>query len=200
MDKDNEVVEKKGRRTIYDWVQLKHEFLTGDWRSVREFQKSKGLTNKTSRKYRGWVREREEYKGKIVEAQTKRAIQKEVEDVSDVRARQARLSRFMQMKGAEKLKEVESKDLTPDDARKLVVTGMQEERRALGIEGVPGQGGGTFNQININAKTNFDKLIETLDYEGLIKFIANIKRERTRRTIQQDVEGGAGEIQEGETV
>ena len=192
-----EKIIKLGRKVV-DWAKLKYDFMNEPDITLTEFLKKRGMSinnNKTL----GWVTERTENQKKRVEELAKKEIQKGIDGVSEVRQRQAFLARFLQMKGAEKLKDVKPGDISEDDARKLAVTGMQEERRALGMEN-NGSQGGTFTQVNINAKTNFDKLIESLDYEGLLKFIADIKRERARRTIQQNADNKSGQVQEGEIV
>ena len=189
---------RRTRQTIFDWDKIKQEFLTGNWRSLKEFKRSKGIKDTTVLKFRGWVKEREIHQKQLVEDSAKKTLQKEIEAVSDIRLRQVRLSRFIQMKGAEKLRNAKTEEISIDDARKLVVTGMQEERKALGID--ESGSGNSFTQVNINGRTNFDKLIEGLDYEGLLQFIAKIKRERTRRAIQQTNVDSTGKVQDGEIV
>ncbi len=57
---------------------------------------------------------------------------------------------------AEALKAVnDPAKINVEDARKLVVSGMEQERRALGIEGGATQ---NLTQINIGPKTSVDKL------------------------------------------
>jgi hypothetical protein len=82
----------------------------------------------------------------------------------------------MQLKGMAKLKDLNPTNV--DEARKLVVSGLQEERRALGMEGAGGQ---SLTQVNIYPKTNLDKIIEKLDYAGILQLIADVKRTRARK-------------------
>lgn len=198
IEAEDESWRNKPKRRVYDWEKLKHEFMTGNWPSLVEFQRQKGLKNTSNAKFRGWVREREEFQKKMTEEVAKKAIQREMDEAADVRIRQARLSRFLQAKGAEKLKNAKQEDISIEEARKLTITGMEQERKALGLDG--NNGGGNYTQVNINSRTNFDKLIEGLDYEGLLEFIAKIKRERTRRTLQEGVIDSTGEIQDGEVI
>jgi len=181
----------------YDWVKLKQEWMLGDDLSVNAFIKRKNIT--APKDYLvGWAGEKEEYKKKMMERSLAEVAKQEVEDITKVRERQARLAKFLQLKGAEKLKNMDIE--TVEDARKLVVSGLQEERRALGMEGAGATPHNTFNQINIGPKLNIDKLLDTLDYEGILNLIADLKRERARRSIQPSTAQGAGEIQEGEVV
>lgn len=188
---------KRGRRVV-NWAKLKYDFMNEADVTLTDFLKKRGL-NINNNTTGGWVTERTEAQKKRVEQLAKKEMQKGIDVVSEIRQRQANLARFLQMKGAEKLKDVMASDITVDDARKLAVTGMQEERKALGMDSNGAQGN-SFTQVNINAKTNFDKLIESLDYEGLLRFIADIKRERARRTIQQNADNKPGQTEEGTVI
>lgn len=190
---------KNSGKRLYNWEKMKREFFMGDYLTLKDFLEEKGLNNYKNPKYNGWVRERIEFQKKLTEDAAKKAIQKEMDDTVEVRIRQARLARFLQAKGAEKLKNVKPDDLSVKDASKLVIDGMEQEREALGVNAKV-TNNNTFNQLNIGGKTNFDKLIEGLDYEGVLRFIAEIKRERTKRTLPEGVDGGTGEVPDGEVV
>jgi len=83
----------------------------------------------------------------------------------------------MQDKGEKALGGLDVKAV--DDARKLILTGMEQERAALRV----GKGGAkSLTQVNVNLpKTRFDELVNDQDFEGLLRFITDIRRERTRR-------------------
>ncbi len=184
----------------YDWAKLKAEFFGSDALSVAQFLRDKGMDKvKINRSYTlGWLVERDKMKNESLTAASKKTINEETEDLMTARLRQARLSRYLQMRGAEALKAVgDPKTIGIDDARKLVVSGMEQERRALGIEG-----GGTQNltQINIGPKTSVDKLLAGLNYEGILRLLAELRRERSSRSGGQIAGGSSDKVSEGEII
>ena len=182
-------------RNKYDWISLKIEFMAGNWLSVSEFLRSKGFKAIPWTQVGGWSEEKRALKEKTLEATKEKIIEEDVRDINAIRLRQARLARFLQLKGIEAVKDQPITNI--EDARKFIVSGLQEERRAIGMEG---SGSTSLTQININPKTNLDKLVEGLDYEGILKLIAELKRERAGRSLPKPVAEGAGEVEEGETL
>lgn len=186
----------------YDWEKIKLEYLKSDFLTIKEFFEFKEipLSNMNVRAG-GWAREKKEYQKKVLQKATERGIAAESNNIAEARERQARLARFLQLKGAEKLRKVNPDELSVDDARKLVVGGLQEERKALGIEG-GGVGNQSLTQININAgpKTNFDKDLQDASVEEVLELIAELKRARTRRLVEQTDADSSGEVQEGKVV
>ena len=197
---EQKVITPRGKRK-YDWVALKAEFITSNELSVTDFLKKKGVPNYFQRTA-GWARDRKEHREKALAKTEDKVIEITASNIIETRQRQARLARFLQMKGAEKLKTIEPKDLEIEDARKMVISGLQEERKALGIEGGGSGGSPNLTQININSgpKTNLDRLVETMDYEQLLGLIAELKRLRAGRYVPEATEGGTGQAQEGEVV
>jgi len=184
----------------YDWPKLKHDFLTGDYKTVSEFLRKKGMplarqSTTVAKHTRGWSGEKGQMREKALQESAKKMVETEFEDVAAVRIRQARAARFLQKKGLKRLEEMDITDI--EDARKLVVSGLQEERSALGLN-VKGQ---SLTQVNIALpKTRYDEVIEKSDYEGLLKFIAELKRlkrERTGRSLPEGSGASEGEVQTG---
>ena len=187
---------KDGRgQPKHDWTKLKTEFLTGDWVTVKQFLEDKGIPYSNSKQCVGWMQDKKQYQQEVLKQSSQAMMEEDVEDILKVRKRQARLARFMQLKGAKVLETEEIEDV--DTARKLVVSGLKEERKVLGMEG---GGKKSFTQINIGAKTNMDKLIANADYEELLEFIAELKRERARRSLSSSAEQSSGKVEEGEVV
>src|SRR3989304_3202339 len=128
---------RKGKMAKHrDYITLKKEFLEGEWRTVTDFCRDRGfpLPGKSvslARKMKGWGKEKEELMKLALEKATEAIIEKKGEDVEQVKVRQARLARWVQLKGAEALKGLDPK--SADEARKLILTGMMQERAALGI-------------------------------------------------------------------
>jgi hypothetical protein len=180
----------------HDWQTMRAEYLSGPWLSLRSFIRDKGLNDKIVWvQTRGWVAEKKAMKQQIIETTKERVIDEDVRDINTIRLRQARLARFLQLKGIEAVKDQPIENV--EDARRFIVSGLQEERRALGMEG----GGNTnLTQININPKTNLDKLVEGLNYEGILKLIADLKRERAGRSLPKSTSDSTGTVEEGETV
>lgn len=195
-EKNNQPKKKAIR---HDWDSLKKEYLSGAWLTVRQFLRDKNISIKNGNMVTGWYREKKELEKEVAIAAKKKLVQSDTLDIVKTRERQVRLARFLQLKGA---KVLEGKDLvmTPDDARKMVVSGLSEERKAFEV-GQSGDKGTSLTQINVNMpKTNLDKLVETLDYEGILKLIAELKRERTRRALPTATSDSTGKIEEGETL
>lgn len=199
--RDNQTMDNSSpplpHRTIgkkHDWDKLKAEYLAGDIHTVKEFLTKKGISLSNTPQTTGWSLERAKAREDAITMATQKAIQRDASNIFETRQRQANLARYMQLKASEKMKTLDVTNM--EDARKLMVSGMEQERRALGMEG-----GGSQNltQINIGPKTNVDKMIEGLDYEGLLGLIAELRRERSRKLGKSSAPIGAGEILEGET-
>lgn len=182
----------------YDWLALKKEFLEGNYSGPKDFLLKKGIKITNLKQTANWQKEKKEMKEKAIEATKSKIVQDEVESASDIRKRQANLARFMQLKGASSLQTLKPSNV--DEARKLVVSGMEQERSALGLER-DSKSGQTLTQINIlGPKTNLDRLVEELDYEGVLKLIAELRREKSRRSGESATDGSSREIEEGEVV
>ena len=180
----------------YNWPKLKAEFLAGDWLVVKDFLKDKNIPVSNISKTRGWTKDKGKQEQDMLEAAKDKITETDADSLVEVRIRQARIAKFMQLKGAEVLKSVNPK--TADEARKLVVSGMREERKTLGFDGTTKQ---SLTQINIlGPKTNLDKIVEGLDYEGILKLIAELKRERAGRSGGKLVGGSPDEVEEGEAI
>jgi hypothetical protein len=187
----DEPIVKKPRN---DWKKLKAEYIASDIMTVKDFLASKGV------KYYGnftanWAKEKRQYKDKVLVKAEEIGVTKEATNLVEARERQARLARFLQLKGAERLKTANTKHLGINEARKLVVSGMEQERKALGLDNQPS----SLTQINIQGgpKTNLDKMVEDLSYEELLELIAVLKRARTRRTIPEAIDSSEPEVEEG---
>jgi len=183
-----------GRRlpSKYNWEKLRAEFIAGEWTSVLQFLKDKKIAESNRKRTKGWVDAKRNYQREVFRNSSKQLMDGEIQNIADIRNRQARLARFLQLKGANYLQGANVKSV--DDARKLVVAGMGEERKAVGMEG----NRQSFTQINIGPKTNLDKLVEKMDYEELLELVAQLKRERARRSLPNAVEQGRDQAEEGE--
>lgn len=184
----------------HNWIALKAEYLTGDILVPATFLKSKGVPV-NNQKIVGWSREKKEYEEKIAQRAIQRTSISEVESLADTRQRQARLARFVQLKGTERLKTLKTEEIDPEQARKMVISGLEQERRALGMEG----GGQNLTQININQgpKTNLDRELEEMDYEQTLELIAELKRlkqSRAGRPAGETDGESAGETKEGQVL
>jgi len=178
---------------LYDWTALKTEFLKGPWLTLADFQRYKGMTrtNNIFRiKMKGWLEEKENIKKKALEKATKDLVEDEANNIKLVMERQANDARFLQEKGKQGLEKLVPE--TSEDARKLWVTGVEQERNAIKFANEIKGGGekGSSTTVNIKLpKTRLDELIDGLDYSGTLRLIAELKRART---------GGAGKSAEGQ--
>lgn len=187
-------ISKKFNR--YDWIKLKTEFMSGEYHSVTEFLKAKGMNpHAPYRQVKGWASEKIKIHSDALALSTQQIVQEDAREMLDVRLRQARLARFLQVKGMNKLQNADPENV--EDARKLLVSGLEQERKALGIDG--GATKQNLTQINIEQpKTNLDKMLEGMDYEQILELLAEAKRERARRSIPKPTIAGSGESEEGE--
>ncbi len=76
-----------------------------------------------------------------------------------------------------------------EDARKLVVSGLQEERSALGLDKPINNTQVNIGIVKNGAKTTLDKILEYATYVELLEMIAEIKKEKARRALNVAVHG-----------
>ena len=171
------------RPNKYDWPKLKIEFLRGEWLTARAFLHDKKISNGpvSSFETKGWAEEKKMMSIKALKIATEEILEENVNEEKKVRERQAKLGRALQLKGFKALEHLDPK--TVEDARKLIQTGLIQERDALGISGdKKGGGPNSLTQVNINLpKTKLDGLIDGLDSEGILKLIAELRRQRKLR-------------------
>ena len=159
----------------HDWEELKDEFCRGHWPTVADFLRSKKIPNnsRTRSNVAGWKQDKIEYQRKV----TPKTQEKTAESESEIRLRQQKFALSLQSKGIEKMKDLSVNSI--DEARKLVESGMIQERTALGLDehDIPS------TQINISAPTaEFNRMVDGLSYEGILGLIAQVKREKERRS------------------
>lgn len=169
-------------RSKYDWAALKIEFLKGKWLNVAEFIRDKNMSLNSLQAYetKGWAEEKKQLARKSMEIATQHIVEEDINNEKNVRERQAKLARGLQLKGIKALEEMEPRSI--EDARKLIQTGLIQERDALGIS--EGKKGGvtSLTQVNVSLpKTKLDQLLDGLDAEGILKLIAELRRQRKLR-------------------
>lgn len=161
--------------TKYNWLKLRANFVSGDCLTVVEFFRAHNVpsNSRTRLNAKGWREERLEYQKKII-AQTQ---ERTVESEAEIRLRQQREALLLQSKGLQRLKELPVERL--DDARKLLVDGLQQEREALGL----GSERSERLQVAVDLlpHTDFDRMFKNLNYEQTLELIAGVKKEKERR-------------------
>lgn len=183
-----------GKTYKYNWNELKVEFLKGDWLSVEAFLRDKNIPGDNHGSTKGWGAEKQSLGKKMVEIATQEIVDEGINEEKKVRERQATIARKLQFKGLETIDKMSPTNI--EEARKLIQTGLIQERDALGI-GESKKGGVTsLTQVNVNLpKTKLDQLLDGLDAEGILKIIAELRRQRKLRA------GAVSDIQsEGEVV
>lgn len=157
----------------YNWRQLQEEFTTGNWLTISQFFRDKGISNNSRNRTnaRGWLESKVNYEKEVLTQARKTVIESEIE----VRIRQQKASQLLQLKGLERLEDLSIQ--TIDEARKLIVEGMEQERQALGLDKDI-----QATQINVlpQGKTELDKRIENAGYEELLGMIAELKKIQKR--------------------
>lgn len=163
----------------YNWLSLKNQFITGDWVTISDFLRDKGIKDNSRNRLhtKNWILERKEYQEEIYRKAREELIEKKV----NVRIRQAEKARKMQEKGEESLNTLEP--TTIEEARRLIVSGLREERAALGISEIEkGSSSSNLTQVNVSLpKTRFDEIIDGQDFEGILRLLAEVKKEKERR-------------------
>ena len=98
----------------YDWLQLKSQYLQGDWLSVSAFLEAQRLPNNSYMRTRtkGWRQERYEHQQRLV----KQSLS---------------LTQAVQLKGLTQL--LKLKVRTVSQAKKLIIDGLKLEREAYGL-------------------------------------------------------------------
>lgn len=160
----------------YDWIKLKNQFISGDLVTVADFFRAKKIKNNSRNrtKAKSWKDERLVYLSKI---NTRTQI-KFIEVDSDIKLRHHLVAKRLQLKGLEGLSQLTINSV--DEARKMIVSGLQEERIALGLE--DNKSNQNMTQVNVNLpRTRFDDLMESKSYEELLEFIAEVKKEKEHR-------------------
>jgi len=179
----------------YDWARLKIEFFKGPWQSVKEYKKAKGFPDDygyVGQRMAGWKKEKDELLATALQHSTEKMVQKDMDDVKSVQIRQANLAKFLQLKGAKGLRDLHLEDV--EDARKMLISGMKEERE---IYGMGKRGKQSLTQINVNLPTTkLDKAVEGMSYEELLEFVAELKRERAGRSLPSPVAESPTEIKQ----
>lgn len=154
----------------FDWVRLKNLFVDGSWLTISSFLIDQNIQNNSyvRSKTLGWLESRRIRQEELATKIRERNFESELQ----VRHRQQQFSLRLQMKGLQGLKE--SKVDNPEIARKMVATGLEQERAALGLDR---QMDSSLTQVNVNLpKTKFDKFLEDGSYEDIVQLIAMLKK------------------------
>lgn len=164
--------------TQRNWLELKNQFITGDWLTISDFLLDQNIPNNSRSRLhaKGWREERLDYQSKVIT----QVQEKEMESVVEVRIRQVQTAKKMQEIGLQKLQELSPE--TADEARKLVTSGLQEERAALGM---PDKGvSQNLTQVNVNLpRTKIDEILESGSFEEVLELLVAIKKEQKRREL-----------------
>lgn len=168
-------------RQKYDWVSLQDEFVEcKKWLTLSSFFEEKSIPNNSysRQKTTGWLALKEEYHQDISEQARVRLINNEIE----IRTRQSRMARSLQLKGLKGLSKMKVE--TAEEARKLISSGMQEEREALGLNN--DKKPVNFNKVDSSLpKTHFDDMIDNLNAEQTLELLVKLREERKRRSNLQ---------------
>jgi hypothetical protein len=178
----------------YNWEELKLEFFRGPWETVIAFAKykkwpevidNKGKVNLwgyVRKSTAGWAEQKRAFITEAAKNATQELMTERKDEIKKVRDRQAQIARRMQLKGLKVLDKANMETIDVETARKLLVNGLEQEREALGVNEKKGGQPSNLTQVNFNIpKTKFDAILDGTDYPRLIKYLAEIKRERARR-------------------
>lgn len=164
--------------------------MEGPWETTAQFRRDKGFPNwkksvHMTQKMKGWSKEKRKMINKAAEEASKEMVEGRKNEAIAIRERQANIARGLQKKGIKALEYLDPK--SAEEARRMIDTGLRQEREALGLN----EKGGAKNltQVNLNLpKTRFDKIIDGQDFQGILELLAEVRQERTRR-IGKDSSG-----------
>lgn len=158
----------------YDWTKLKNEYIRGNTISAKDFLKENNvlITGSSYAKINGWQEEREQFQKELQEKTNEEVITKVAETTADIRARQAKTAKMLQFKG---VKYISDKDKSPkniDQARRLVVEGLREEREALDLNRRELPQVGSVNIAVFN--TRYGEMLKGLNYGQLADILRRL--------------------------
>ncbi len=209
IEKENVIEIKLDMAKQYNWLALKTEFFIGDWKNVSEFLRDKGFKVEKSISFMvlGWTLEKRMLVKKITENLMEQIVTDlHADKIEKLRKKQLDVSDKMLAIGEESLSNVNVKTISASDSRKMIVAAVQIQQSASGMnknDGMSGnnKGGDTnLTQVNLSLpKNNLDELLDGLDYEGLIKLLAELRRGKQGETGTTGViEGEAEPVQDGD--
>src|SRR3972149_2312793 len=120
----------------YDWKVLKREFMEGPWEAVENLRRDQASVFPKESLYiklkmAPWDIEKKALTPIVLEKASLKLVNSKAKQLERIRNRHVRLAKLMQGRGEKSLKELEPQDT--EDARKLLVTGLEQERVALGM-------------------------------------------------------------------
>lgn len=157
-----------------NWIQLKHDYVFDSNESVSDFLKQQGfkLNGYTSRKTFGWSDERKTFQDRLDKEIASKTIDKVSDTESEIRARQVRLAKKLQTKALEALEKFSP--TSAEEARRMLVDGLKEEREATGIN-KNNQTVGTNIFDNPIMKTRYAEPLKKMNYDQLIRVLQRLK-------------------------
>lgn len=119
--------------TPIDWDKLKNDYKYGEVESVNAFLDNAGIkiNGNVSRITTGWRAERDEYQKQLEQTTQTKTVELVSNSEAEVRARQAKIARYLQTRGLKAMEEHNIENIT--QASRLVEVGLKEEREALNI-------------------------------------------------------------------
>lgn len=158
----------------YDWVKLKNEYLRSPHTTATSFLRDSNISinGYVANMVTGWRREKTGYKKALEQSTDKKVVAQLSNDVAKVRVRQAKIARNLQTKGLMGM--IGQKVSTVEQARKLILTGLEQERSALGLDKPSMQPSGDINVTLI--QTRFGQSLNNLDYGQLIAILEKLEQ------------------------
>lgn len=202
--KNKVLKDKEARRTENggfkrrDYGKLKKEYFEGDFKTLQDFKRAKGIQESITAPFVGWKDEKILYnssKDREIIRMSKGNI---VQTVEEIKQKQINLYNFMLEKAAAFYEDPNFVVTNAEDARRLAETSMQGIRKLSGME--DGGGPKSLTQINITGKTNLDKLLETASHDEIIEYIAEVKRARVGVVRADASSASTQEVEEGEVI
>lgn len=186
----------------YDWDALKLEFMQGPWMTVTSFCREKGMptykkSSQVAKMTNGWIEEKKNFMAVATEEAMIQIAEEKVDEIKEAKERQLRIAKKLQEVGEKALDSIEPTEIaTIEEIRKLIATGMQEERSIIEAadKSKKGGAGGKLTQVNFNFPENtLTKIIDEADAGELLRLAGKIKQSRARRSGEDAVDEGEGE-------
>lgn len=204
MSKDKQVIQPKQNQGNpkteeapvyeYNWDALKLDFYKSDFLKISDWWANKkqpqppNMADKTL----GWVDEKNKFLKKNLSATRNSLMTPNDKNPEIVRKKQLNYAQYLQLHAYSYL--IDHDPDSAEDARKMMISGMEQERELLGMTN-KAMRTPNLTQVNVNLpKTKVDELLDKMDVHQLLEFVAELKRERSRRALPKSSRKDQGEV------
>jgi len=169
----------------YNWDALKLDFFKSDFLKIDGWWANKKLPVPPNIKDKtlGWMDEKNKYLKKNLSTTRNSLMTPDDKNPEIIRKTQLEYAKYLQLHAYSYL--IDHDPDSAEDARKMLISGMEQQRELVGMTN-KAMRSPNLTQVNVNLpKTQVDKLLEGMDVHQILEFVAELKRERSRRALSQ---------------